>query len=321
MADAARVVHPTLTREVAEPTAPAPRLPEPGTSAGGTAYGPGMLPRPSLPRLLTALLVPLALTSPLLVAAPAQADHAGDVPGPVNAGGTFGWWSGGGLAYDETFVGALPGERWKVRGRGEVQNQNGMLTLNTTSRGTLTATRVAAGSRVGRWEIRLRSRRYESDGTDYRVTTSLVPRRRAQGHCGGQDVMLEDYRTDDTAPEAGVRLGVRTLPDLSHTATEPVLAGDTAAPRSEGWHTYAVEVRRKRISWFVDAHVVRTETRPEALSGVAMTVRFAMVGVKGEDMNRSRMQMDWLRHWDTSARNRLPTDAPALDAGTDDSAC
>ncbi len=38
-------------------------------------------------------------------------------------------------------------------------------------------------------------------------------------------------------------------------------------------------------------------------------------------MNRSRMQMDWLRHFDTSARNKLATDAPALDAGTDDSAC
>ncbi len=74
---------------------------------------------------------------------------------------------------------------------------------------------------------------------------------------------------------------MRTLPDRSYTATEPVLAGDTAVPTDDRWHTYAVELRRQRISWFVDAHLVRTETRPEAISGVAMTVRFAMVGVAG----------------------------------------
>ncbi len=282
-----------------------------------------MLPR--LPRRPpVGLLALLALLTPLCVAPSAQADHAGEEPGPVNAGSTFGWWSGGGLVYDETFVGELPAERWKVRGRGTVVNQNGMLTLNTTSRGTLVATRTAPGSRVGRWEIRLRSRRYETDGTDYRVTTSLVPRRRAQSHCGGQDVTLEDYVTDagaDTAAGAGVRLGTRTLPDRSFAATEPVLAGTTAVPTDDRWHTYAVEVRHQRVSWFVDAHVVRTETRPEALPGVAMTVRFAMVGVAGADMNRSRMQMDWLRHFDTSAPNRSSTDAPALDAGTDESAC
>ena len=304
MADGDPTVHPVLVREVVDP-----------------AYGPGMLPRRSSSRPLSTLLGLVAFLAPVALAPTAHADHAGEIPGPVNAGGTFGWWAGGGLRYDETFVGPLPAERWKVRGRGTVQNQNGMLTLNTTSHGTLVATRTAPGSRVGRWEIRLRSRRYEDDGTDFRVTTSLVPRRRAQGHCGGQDVTLEDYRTDDAAPGAGVRLGTRALPDASYTAVEPVLAGDTAVPVDDAWHTYAVEVRRQRISWFVDAHVVRTETRPEALSGVAMTVRFAMGGVKGEDMNRSRMQMDWLRHWDTSARNRLSTDAPALDPGTDDSAC
>ena len=63
------------------------------------------------------------------------------------------------------------------------------------------------------------------------------------------------------------------------------------------WHTYAVEVTPARISWFVDASVIRTERRPKALSGTKFQVRFTMQAIKGKRMNPARMQMDWLRYW------------------------
>ena len=76
------------------------------------------------------------------------------------------------------------------------------------------------------------------------------------------------------------------------------------------WHTYAVEVTRDRISWFVDAHVVHTERRPEIWSGVPLVPRFTMEAKDGRTMNVSRMQMDWIRHWSLEAPNDLPVDAP-----------
>ena len=77
------------------------------------------------------------------------------------------------------------------------------------------------------------------------------------------------------------------------------------------WHTFAVEVTPKRISWFVDSHVIRTERRPDALSGRKFQVRFTMQAEKGKRMNKARMQMDWLRYWTLQAKNERSTKAPA----------
>ena len=77
-----------------------------------------------------------------------------------------------------------------------------------------------------------------------------------------------------------------------------------------------MEVRKRRIAWFVDAHVVRRERRPEALSGVPFTVRYSMVAEPGARMNRSRMQMDWLRYFTLERKNAQPTRAPRTTAGT-----
>jgi hypothetical protein len=90
---------------------------------------------------------------------------------------------------------------------------------------------------------------------------------------------------------------------------------------NDRWHTFAVEVTPSHISWFVDAHVINTERRAEALSGVPLTVRFAMVGEPGQRMNVSRMQMDWLRYHTLRKPNTRSIAAPAPTAGRYDAAC
>ena len=87
------------------------------------------------------------------------------------------------------------------------------------------------------------------------------------------------------------------------------------------WHTYAVEVTPRRISWFVDAHVVHSERRDAALSGVPLTVRFTMQAVPDATMEPSRMQMDWLRYWSLDTPNTKSTKAPRTKRGTYDDAC
>ena len=71
------------------------------------------------------------------VVAPASADHYDGAPGPVHAGNTFGWYQFG--VFRQEFVGPKPAF-WKQRGRGIVRTQNGMLTLMSTQRGSVSAT-------------------------------------------------------------------------------------------------------------------------------------------------------------------------------------
>jgi hypothetical protein len=68
---------------------------------------------------------------------PASADHYHGAPGPIHAGNTFGWYQYG--VFRQEFVGPKPGF-WKKKGRGIVRTQNGMLTLMSSKRGSVSAT-------------------------------------------------------------------------------------------------------------------------------------------------------------------------------------
>ncbi|WP_310529413.1 hypothetical protein [Nocardioides sp.] len=252
--------------------------------------------------------------SPVLTSAPAQADHAGAEPGPINAASTFGWWNRGILwreEFEAPYTGAM-GPQWSAAGPGQVWHQNGMLTLNATSEGTVSATLAGPGDEVGRWETRLRSRQYGRGGARYRVLTELVPAAGAEENCGGRNIALESYTPNGQA----ATVYARTLPDIAYKAAKPGM--DLGRDR---WHTYAVEVTRDRVSWFIDAHVVFTERRDDLLSGVPLTVRFTMEAKPDRVMNVSRMQMDWVRHWSLEAPNLHPVDASPTRAGVYNQAC
>jgi hypothetical protein len=256
-----------------------------------------------------AALVPLVLA---LDTPTATADHAfenGAEPGPIHAGNTFGWWKS--LVWREEFHGTMA-KYWKVDGPGVVQHQNGMLTLNTTESGSVSATLDREGVTTGRWETRLVSRRYGTGGANFRVLTELVPADPDAYHCGAQNIALNSYKIGKST----ARFHIRTLPDNEFRGR--VTGMDLGKDK---WHTYAVEVKPKRISWFVDAHVIRTERRDAALSGIPVTVRFTMQDVPGETMNQSRMQMDWLRHWSTETPPTKSVAAPRTNRGTYDAAC
>ncbi len=246
---------------------------------------------------VTAVLLALSLGAPAGTASAAVAERV--APGPIHAGNTWGWYGHGGLIYDETFVGPLA-PRWKVEGRGNVQNQHGMLTLNTGRRGTVSATLERPGQPYGRWEIRLRQRQYGSGHTPYRVLTELVPVKDAAEGCGEQNIALNRFRMGGDS----VDHYIRTRPDRQSLVTYPRTFGQ------DQWHTFAIELTPKRISWFVDAKIISSERREEAFSGRNFQVRFTMEAVKGERMNKARMQMDWLRYWSLQAPNERSTKAP-----------
>ena len=254
-----------------------------------------------------------SILGPVLTGTPAQADHAGAEPGPINAASTFGWWNKGIVwreEFEAPYTGTM-GPQWVASGPGQVWHQNGMLTLNATSEGTVSATLAGVGAEVGRWETRLRSRQYGRGDARYRVLAELVPAAGAEENCGAKSIALASYTPNGKA----ATVYARTLPNVAYKATNPMSLG------RDQWHTYAVEVTRERISWFIDAHVVFTEQRDDLLSGVPLTVRFTMEAKPDRVMNISRMQMDWVRHWSLEAPNLQPVDAPPTKVGVYNKAC
>jgi hypothetical protein len=261
-----------------------------------------MLSKPSVRRLALVLLC----TALVLPVGPTSARETAE-PGPIHAGNTFGWYP---AAKRYEFVGGL-GDGWRKRGHGIVRNQHGMLTLETQTSGDLSATLKCAGHATGRWEIRWRARKYGSGHPNYTVRTELIPAGDRKQYCGARNIALESY----TLRHPRVKFYINNLPNLAFRAA---MGGRYS---NNNWHTFAVEVTPSRISWFVDAKVVRSEKRPEALSGVPFTVRFSMDAPPRTRMNRARMQMDWLRYWTLAKPNDKSVAAPQTTEGTYKKAC
>jgi hypothetical protein len=175
-----------------------------------------------------------------------------------------------------------------------------MLTLNAESTsGTVIATLSGHERQYGRWEARVRGKQYSSSGTPYRLFWELVPRGKGY-HCGGRSIVLSEYSLGSNR----AAMHLRNLPDLDHTTSKALpLSGDQ-------FHTYAVEVTKDHISWFVDTKVIRTERRASARTGASYAVRFRLAATPGAKMNKGRMQMDWVRHYTLARPNAQSISAP-----------
>jgi hypothetical protein len=268
-----------------------------------------MLPLSSHRKLLRrAVFVPLCLGL-MLSLGPSWAATS-DVPGPIHAGNTFGWYP---TAWRDEFVGPLA-SHWHKHGRGVVRTKNGMLTLVTGRSGNLSTTLAMPGHATGRWEIRWKADTWGSGHPSYTVRTELIPAGTRKQYCGARNVALESF----TFHHPRAKFYIRNLPDLAFRASRSTVGAPFGG---DNWHTFAVEVTPNHISWFVDARVVRTERRSDALSGVPFTVRFSLRSVPGATMNPAKMQMDWLRYWTLAKPNDKSIDAPATVQGTYAGAC
>ena len=244
-----------------------------------------------------------------LAAAPAEADHAEPQPGPVNAGTTYGWfpkkWK-----YDwgeDAYQGLHPWRRF-ANGTGTAYIRWGLIVVdssvdrfNAPSRGSATAILRRHGERYGRWEMRLRAPVWYDAGRNYRVLAELVPVVPTKRRCNARNIALASF----TAGGSHVNVFARNR-GRQWTYTKRHMTLDR-----ESWHTYAVEVTRRRISWFIDAHVVATLRNSRAISDVRLTPRLSLRGVRGASMDRARIGVDWVRHFNLKSPNRWSVRAPA----------
>jgi hypothetical protein len=239
-----------------------------------------------------------------LAAAPAEAHHTGPQPGPVNAANTYRWgqmnWR-----YEHEEPGFRPWHR-SNSGSTTAYIRWGMILLDSSvnrfrrpSRGSVSTTLHRRGARYGRWELRLRAPVWYAAGRDYRVLADLVPADPAKRRCNG--IGLASFAAGGSRVHVFARNAGKQW-----TYTKRGMTLDRHA-----WHTYAVEVTPRRISWFIDAHVAATVRNSQATPDLPLTPRLSLLGVPDAAMDRARIGVDWVRHWTLERPNRKSVRAPA----------
>ncbi len=253
---------------------------------------------------------------PVVETDPRLADHfvstcIGYCKHPTNAAKKFRW---GLETWEEEAEHKKLDNRWRSTHPGLVGAQEGMLTIEAKRDTALVKAWPRNNKRAyGRWEARVRAVELEDDHKTFQFNWELVPvGGKDEYHCGAQSIVMSSYRPGESKVARGA---VRALKDTQFVFSRKVDL------RSRAWHTYAIEVTKKRVSWFVDTQVIRTERRDAALTGVKYKPMFRIVGDADATMNHSRMQMDWVRYYDLDRPNAKSTDAPKMTKRTYGNAC
>jgi hypothetical protein len=177
--------------------------------------------------------------------------------------------------------------------------------------GTTSATLRGNARAYGRWETKLRLKSAEHNAQDYRVRVELVPDRPRDYHCGAQNITVADVAAHGSSVSVGVKA---RRGDRQWTYRRP-LAPLTGSPAS-----FAVEVARGHISWFVNGRVIATVRSRAAVSDVPMTLRLGLVGDVQQEMNRTEAISDWQRGFSLD-RGRQVTSGHRLRLGTHGGGC
>lgn len=248
-------------------------------------------------RRLIVAVAALALVAPL-PGASAQPDQS-TVPGKDFAAYDYGWYPLGWAEHFDTKKGVTnqppgpPPRGWVTAGTGTVWRHHGVFSVDADDGdGDLSST-LRIGKRYkkfGRWEIRFRARHMGTPSAaheDYTVAAELVPARSAAERCGARNIALASYRLDSPV----LTQYARGLPDRQFQRKRRGLKFD------DYWHTYAVEVSRQKITWFVDSRPSAVVMRKDLRARVPMTLRFSLKGVAGAQMNETKAQVDTVRYF------------------------
>lgn len=204
-------------------------------------------------------------------------------------------------------------------GTGRVSKHNGGLSLDSKRYngpgpgdvGTTRATVQGNAATHGRWEARMRLRTSgDRDGADYKILAELVPANPADYACGNRNITIASI-----SPESRqVQFGART-PDTQWTGT----ATASATPVHSAY-AVAVEVSKKRITWFLNGKPVGSAPAKKAASGVPMTLRMSLEGQGDAEMNGVNLLSDWQRGFPITT-GKSGVRGPKLSARTVASSC
>lgn len=186
-------------------------------------------------------------------------------------------------------------------GTGRVTVRNGGLLLRSDgynsapqgARGSVWATMAGRGDRLGRWEVR--GATTPGRGNRHRVRYELVPTAQADQRCTTSSIVLAESQ----GPNLPMRFGVR--------ASNGKKWGRTRAKTPAGAASYAVQVTKKHITWFVNGTPVGTLRKKVAVPKGPMTVRVTMVGRTDSTMASTKSTVDWVRGFSLKHGKRKTT--------------
>jgi hypothetical protein len=135
----------------------------------------------------------------------------------------------------------------------------------------------------GRWEARMRVDE-QGPGKPYHAVVALIPA--GVPYDGGAGDL--DFAEADVGSGAA-HMFVHYPPRKQAYATAFV---DLAE-----WHTYAIEVARDHISWFVDGKIAMTTTEHGAIIGVDWTMNIQLDAYFPSGLAPSNMQVDYFRFY------------------------
>jgi hypothetical protein len=265
-------------------------------------------------RLGFAFLASCAIAAPLLTTttttsadAPVEAEYSAvakrSYNSPTNAAKIFRW----GLSHwEDEFIPDRLHRRWKSNTPSQVGAQVGMLTLKAKpSTDSLWTAPSDIKRRYGRWEARVKVRDGSMKTHDalHRVFFELIPA--GQYRCGARNLAVATYTPrSDSQVKGYVRNHQRGY--QFNFQRDPQGTVDE-------FHTFAVEVARDHVTWFVDKVPVATERRKEALNlGYFYKPRFRMESISGKRMDDTWLQMDWVRYYTLKRPNAKSIAAPPM---------
>jgi len=258
-------------------------------------------------------------------ATPLPARAAG---GHATASKTFGWspslwdfaWEFGESLTSRAYRGTDRRGRWidTSDGSGRAAKHNGGLMLDSQrdpegpgDHGTTAVTLRGNPAKYGRWEAKMRLKWAERSARDYHALIELVPERARDYRCGARNITVADVAVSGST----LRIGAKALRGAREwSATKRYDAVQTSA------QSFAVEVSKRHISWFLNGRVIGTVRSRAAVSDVPMTLRLSLVGDGQHEMNKTQFISDWQRSFSLE-RGRKVTSGARLKTGTHAGGC
>ena len=231
----------------------------------------------------------------------------------------FAWVAGESLT-SPPYRGTRKQGRWVdyTDGGGRVNKHNGGLMLDSKREndcgngdfGTTRATLQGNPMTYGRWEVRLRLKSDETRDRDYRTMVQLVPERESDYACGTRNITIAEMRPHSSRVSFGANARSKRWKGVKSV-------GGAVNNRSL---VFAVEVTKKRVSWFLGGKVIGSVKSRAASSDVPMTLRLSMVGDGNHEMNHTELISDWQRAFPLG-RGKVVTSGKKLKQSTLKSSC
>lgn len=133
----------------------------------------------------------------------------------------------------------------------------------------------------GRWEVRMKVDKRGAGGADHPVV-ALVPY--GQDYNGGAGD-LDFAETDAGSGEVYCFIHYPGRQDYRKVPID-----------LEEWHSYAIEVTRSHIAWFIDGEIAMVNTNEAAITGTPWTLNLQLDAYRPGGQAPSTMEVDYFRY-------------------------